>query len=173
MTTVLVTGPMGSGKSLACAYLESEGFPVYDCDSRCKALYDSVPGLRARIESELGIPMGELGRIFTSDSLRSRLEAIVYPILAGDIRAWKDSQSSAVAFIESATALGRPEFEGLWDRVLKISAPASLRSARKPESARRSALQRFPAALVDRTIRNNGTPGELYRKIDTYLKTLL
>lgn len=173
MTTVLVTGPMGSGKSLACRHIASRGWPVYDCDSRCKELYRSVPGLKQEIEAALGIPFSELGRIFDDPSLKARLEALVYPLMAQDIKEWKASQDSALAFVESATALGRPEFEGLWDKVLLISAPSDVRAARSPQSVRRSPFQRFPRALVDRTIRNSGTPEALQTKIDNYLKTLI
>ena len=49
MKTFLVTGPIGSGKSEVCRYLASKGYPVYDCDSRTKGLYESVPGLKSRI----------------------------------------------------------------------------------------------------------------------------
>ena len=173
MTTVLVTGPMGSGKSLACKYISGLGRPVYDCDSRCKALYQSVPGLKQEIEAALGIPFSELGRIFDDPALKARLEALVYPILAQDIREWKGSLEAPLAFVESATALGRPEFKGLWDKVLLISAPPAVRASRSPQSAKRSPLQHFHRALVDRTIRNNGTPESLYLKIDNYLKTLI
>lgn len=173
MRTVLVTGPMGSGKSLACKYLAGLGWPVYDCDSRCKALYVNVPGLRQEIESSLGIPFSELGRIFEDPSLKARLEAIVYPLMAQDIRAWKAALPGPLAFVESATALGRPEFDGLWDKVLLISAPPGVRAARSPRSVSRSRLQHFPRSLVDRTIRNSGTPEALYTKIDNYLKTLI
>ena len=63
--------------------------------------------------------------------------------------------------------------KGLWDKVLLISAPPAVRASRSPQSAKRSPLQHFPRALVDRTIRNNGTPESLYLKIDNYLKTLI
>ena len=59
MKTVLVTGPIGGGKSSVCRHLAEAGYPVYDCDSRCKALYGTVPGLKERIESELGIPFSD------------------------------------------------------------------------------------------------------------------
>lgn len=173
MTTVLVTGPMGSGKSLACRHIAGCGWPVYDCDSRCKALYRVVPGLKQEIETALGIPFCELGRIFDDPALKARLEAIVYPLMAQDIRRWKDSLQGPLAFVESATALGRPEFDGLWDKVLLISAPPALRASRSPQSGKRSRLQRFPRSLVDRTIRNSGTPEALYTKIDNYLNTLI
>ena len=172
MTTVLVTGPIGGGKSTACRYLASLGWPVYDCDSRCKALYDTVPGLKSRIEHELGIPFAELGRIFTEPRLREKLEAIVYPLLLEDIEGWKASLDSSLAFIESAVALDKPLFDSTYDKVLMITAPAGVRALRNPNAQERGALQKFPRARINRTIRNDSTPEALHRKIDNYLKKI-
>lgn len=173
MRTVLITGPMGGGKSEARRYLESLGWPVYDCDSRCKSLYETVPGLKSRIEETLGIPFRDLRSIFDKPLLKARLEALVYPLIADDIREWQSAQSASLVFVESATALGRPEFEGMFDTVLLVTAPAAVREARNPEASRRSRLQHFPRALVGRTIRNTGTVAQLQKKIDNYLKTLI
>ena len=173
MTTVLVTGPIGGGKSAACKYLGSLGWPVYDCDSRCKALYSEVPGLKASIEQELGIPFCELPRIFSEPQLRIKLEALVYPLLIKDIQDWKTTLQSPLAFIESALAGEKPEFDGLYDKVLLITAPLELRAARNPEAARRSALQSFRRTKPDRTMRNTSTKESLYTKLDKYLKTLI
>ena len=38
MKTVLVTGLIGAGKSALCSLLAAKGYPVYDSDSRTKAL---------------------------------------------------------------------------------------------------------------------------------------
>ena len=165
MMTVLVTGPIGGGKSTVCKYLESKGFPVYDCDSRCKLLYDSVPGLKERIESELGIAFSELGRIFSDHSLRDRLEAIVYPLLLEDLDRWKAGLHGPLAFIESAIALDKPQFDGLYDKVLLVTAPYELRVQRNPKAAERDALQTFDPARADLILENQGTKEELNIKI--------
>ena len=54
VTTVLVTGGIGSGKSEVCRVLASRGVPVYDSDSRTKGLYDAVPGLAGKVDAALG-----------------------------------------------------------------------------------------------------------------------
>ena len=172
MTTVLVTGPIGGGKSAACRHFEALGWPVYDCDSRCKALYGTVPGLKSRIERELGIPFGELRRIFTEPELKDRLEELVYPILREDIECWKSSLDSSLAFIESAVATEKPIFDGLYDKVLLITAPLPVRQSRNPAAALRSGLQTFRRVKPDRTVRNVSTPESLYKKLDNYLKTI-
>jgi dephospho-CoA kinase len=172
MTTVLVTGPIGGGKSTVCKRLAAKGLPVYDCDSRCKALYDTVPGLKGRIEQELGIPFTELRRIFEDDSLREKLEALVYPLLVEDLKDWKSQQGAPFAFVESAIALDKPAFDGLYDKVLLVTAPESKRQERNPEAARRGRLQRFDQSQADWIIRNDGTKEELIEQTDNYLQSI-
>ena len=172
MTTVLVTGPIGGGKSTVCKHLQAEGFPVYDCDSRCKALYDNVPGLKGRIESELGIPFTELRRIFEDDALREKLEALVYPLLVEDIEAWKNGLDARTAFIESAIALDKPAFDHLYDSVLLVTAPEEQRRKRNPEAASRGRLQSFDESRADYIIRNDGSKEELKAQTDNYLQSI-
>ena len=172
MKTILVTGPIGSGKSEACRYLASLGFPVYDCDSRCKGLYESVPGLKLRIENELKVQFSELGVIFRDASLREKLESIVYPLLLRDIENWKDSLDCSLAFIESAVALEKPLFRNTYDKVLLVKAPKRLRHSRNPEAASREALQKFDKSLIDYTIDNGSDLESLYKKTEKFLEQL-
>ena len=72
MRAILVTGPIGSGKSEVCRYLASLDFPVYDCDSRTKMLYSLVPGLKCSIEERLGIPWSQIGTVFSDPALRCK-----------------------------------------------------------------------------------------------------
>lgn len=168
MKTILVTGPIGGGKSTVCRYLAEKGYPVYDCDSRCKALYEEVPGLKGRIEGELGIAFEDLRIIFSDESLRLRLESIVYPLLLEDILRWRDSQSSPLVFIESAVALSKPVFDGLFDEVLLIEAPLEDRMQRHPGAADRDAIQTYDRSRTDYCIMNDSTLESLYSKIDSY-----
>ena len=172
MTTVLVTGPIGGGKSSVCHYLEAKGYPVYECDSRCKGLYESVPGLKSRIEAGLGIPFGQLGEVFKSPVKLAQLEGIVYPLLVADIEAWKAAVAGEVAFIESAVALGKPGFGHLWDKVLMVSAPASVRRRRNSKAAERDALQKFDDKQIDFLIVNDSDFESLFAKVDIFIESL-
>ena len=87
MKTILVTGGIASGKSEVCRYLASKGLPVYDSDSRTKALYGSVPGLVERIEAAIGVPFAQIGVIFST---------------ARGARRWKPS------FIRRLSAISKP-----------------------------------------------------------------
>ena len=165
MKTILVTGPIGSGKSEACRYLASLGFPVYDCDSRTKLLYSLVPGLKCRIEDALDLPWAQIGTVFSNSGKLAKLEEIVYPYVVEDLKGWKAAQRAPLLFVESAIALDKPQFDGLYDRVLLVTAPLEIRAARNPRVAERDALQSFDASRIDFTLVNDGTPEELYIKI--------
>lgn len=166
MKTILVTGPIGSGKSAVCRYLAGKGYPVYDSDSRAKALYEEVPGLKQTIESELGIPFSELHLIFTDAEKRKKLEDILYPLVAADIAEWKSTLDAPLALIESANALGRPLFDSLYDKVILVTAPYHTRVGRNPKTAMRNSIQSFDESLADWVIVNDGTKHELFEKID-------
>ncbi|MBR3074226.1 MAG: dephospho-CoA kinase [Bacteroidales bacterium] len=172
MTTVLVTGPIGGGKSTVCRYLEAKGYPVYDCDSRCKALYCTVPGLKTKIESELGIPFSRLDMVFKSPVKLAKLENIVYPLLVADIEEWKAVLGSDMAFIESAVALEKPAFGHLWDKVLLVDAPLSVRRRRNAKAEERGAFQHFDDKQVDYIIVNDSKLESLFPKIDKFIEAL-
>lgn len=172
MTTVLVTGPIGGGKSTVCRYLAAKGYPVYDCDSRCKALYGSVPGLKSEIESELGIPFTRLDTVFKSPEMLAKLESLVYPLLVADIEEWKAGLGTDTAFIESAVALEKPVFSHLWDKVLLVNAPLSVRRRRNAKAEERDAFQHFEDKQVDYTIVNDSKLESLFPKIDKFIKAL-
>ncbi|MCR4824289.1 MAG: dephospho-CoA kinase [Bacteroidales bacterium] len=163
--TILVTGPIGSGKSLACRYLASLDFPVYECDARTKMLYSLVPGLKCSIEERLDLPWSQIGQVFSAPDKLRTLEEMVYPYVVEDLRAWKAQQTAPLLFIESAIALDKPQFDALYDEVLLVTAPLELRVRRNPKAAERDALQSFDPARIQYTLGNEGTPEELYIKI--------
>lgn len=165
MRTILVTGPIGSGKSAACRYLASLDFPVYECDARTKMLYSLVPGLKCSIEERLDLPWARIGEVFADPGKLQTLEELVYPYVVEDLKAWKAAQTAPLLFVESAIALDKPQFDGLWDRVLLVTAPYELRVQRNPKAAERDALQAFDPARIDFTVDNGGTLEELQFKI--------
>lgn len=171
--TILVTGPIGSGKSALCARLIDLGYPVYDCDSRTKALYASVPGLKERIEQALEISWSEIATIFSDDAKREKLESIVYPYVVKDILAWREKCDKALIFVESAIAMDKRQFDGLYDEVLLVTADKTLRASRNPKVLDRDALQSFDLNRVDYVLENNSTLEELYLKLDNLLCKLI
>ncbi len=161
MRTILVTGPIGSGKSEACRYLASLDFPVYECDARTKMLYSAVPGLKCSIEERLSLPWSQIGTVFSDPDKLRTLEEMVYPYVVEDLKAWKAAQKAPLVFVESAIALDKPRFDGLYDTVVLVDAPYEVRVRRNPKAAERDALQSFDPARIDFVVDNGGTKEEL------------
>jgi len=176
MKTILITGPIGSGKSEVRTYLSSKGFAVYDCDSRTKALYDKVPGLKERIEKALQTEWKDIREVFKDKSKLQKLEDMVYPLLIEDIKTWKRVQErggSDFSFIESAVALQKPCLSELYDEVMMVEADRETRLKRNPYAAQRDSLQSFSGRKADYTIKNNSTIEELHTQIDKLLCRLI
>lgn len=161
MRTILVTGPIGSGKSETCRYLASLDFPVYECDARTKMLYSVVPGLKCSIEERLSLPWSQIGTVFSDPDKLRTLEEMVYPYVVEDLKAWKAAQKAPLVFVESAIALDKPRFDGLYDTVVLVDAPYEVRVRRNPKAAERDALQSFDPARIDFVVDNGGTKEEL------------
>ena len=173
MKTVLITGGIASGKSEVCRWLASKGLPVYDSDSRTKALYDSVPGLKARVEEAIGLPFAQIGVIFEDAVKREALEAVVYPEVLKDFLGWRAAQTGPVVFFESAIALEKPIFDGLWDEVWLVRAPLEQRLARNPRTAARLASQKETCEeQADVVIENDSSLEELHKKVDNLLNDM-
>lgn len=191
MTLFLVTGGIGSGKSEVSRYLVSRGIPVYDSDSRTKALYDSVPGLASRIDAALGGGLlredGSLDRkalagVIFNDPLKLRaLEAIVHPEVLKDFMAWKDSLDCQAAAMESAIAAGLDVFKGVFDFTLLVDAPLEMRieracrrdSSSREAVARRVANQVMDVSVADAVIVNDASLEELHSRTDAALEKCL
>ncbi len=185
MKTVIVTGPIGSGKSAVCALLRKRGIPVYDADARTKSLYDTCPGLVTLLEEALGQPLcdaqGRLDRrrlaavIFADSAARETVESIVYPLVLADFQAWRSAQEG-VPFValESAVILSKPLFDAVADAAVLVTAPEEVRLRRVmdrdglPEEAVRARMraQEIPQDKVDVTLVNDGDPTWLEQAVE-------
>lgn len=183
MKTVIVTGLLGSGKSAVCDFLRSRGVPVYDSDRETKALY--TPALTARLAEALGVPLagadGQMDRarlaalIFSDATARESLEAIVYPLLRQQFEAWRAAQKAPFVVLESAVILSKPQFDGLADAVVLVTAPEELRLQRaaardgaSPEAlrARMAAQPAIGPEQVTLSLVNDGSPEQLYSRVN-------
>ncbi len=172
MKVIVVTGGIGSGKSTVCRCLERRGIPVYDCDSRAKALYGENPSLAAMVTAD----------IFRDSAALSSLEDALYPILMEDFRKWASERQVEFAALESAVILQKKFFDSFGDYVLLVDAPADVRIGRvalrgnvSSESlAERMALQQDQRhnPRVDSVIDNIGDEIALEKKVDEFLKEI-
>lgn len=186
MRTVLVTGGIGSGKTLVSGFLAARGIPVYDADSRTKALYGGP--LLARVEAAFHQSFSEedghvdfaaLGRAaFASAESLALLESIVHPAVLADFTDWKAAQAGAPFLVlESAIALEKPLFDGLYDTVVLVYASVDERFARirrrnpglSDDDIRcRIAAQQFDFSRADYLLINDSTPEALRSQADSF-----
>lgn len=141
MRILVVTGGIGSGKSLVCRKLmECYGIPVYEADRKVKMLYAESPSMLDDIEHALGVRLRDENGcfvpalladiIFTDKDALSKVEQIIFPYLIEDFNQWAGETKCEVVAFESATVLEKSQFEGFGDIVLLIDAPQSLRLSR-------------------------------------------
>jgi dephospho-CoA kinase len=138
MYKVGITGGIGSGKSTLCELLARYGIPVYDSDSRAKALMSESQELRLALCEAFGVEcyLGEelnrpylSQRVFGDATALQRLNSIVHPAVRADFRAWAECQSSEYVILESAI-LFEAGFENEVDTIVAVLAPLQERIQR-------------------------------------------
>lgn len=141
VSTILigVTGGIGSGKSVVCRICALRGLPVYDCDSRAKALMHESEELRISLLELLGKDAyctdGSVNtacvaqRIFADIEVRRSVEALVHEAVRRDLKHWLLSVDGKVAVVESAI-LHTSMLDKLADRIWLVDAPESVRLSR-------------------------------------------
>ena len=139
MIKVLLTGGIGSGKSVVAGLFRDYGAFVYDSDSAARALYGSDAALRAKLAELFGAevltPDGVnapmlAGIIFNDASALEALEAAVHPAVMDDFLRQAQASGKEIAVMESAIAAGKPLFKGFFDHTVLVDAPERLRLER-------------------------------------------
>jgi dephospho-CoA kinase len=134
-----ITGGIGSGKSLVCKIFQCLGVPVYDADSRAKALMTTDGILISQIKKEFGNLSyhtdGTLNRKHISEAAfgdpgkLKTLDALVHPRVAENYSAWVGEQSHPYVIKEAALLFEAGSYKTL-DKIIVVSAPESLRIKR-------------------------------------------
>ena len=160
MTSVAITGGIGSGKSYVSALLEERGIPVYNADNEAKRLMMSNEAIRSGLVALLGEEVyngGELNKpllasyLFAGAENASRVNAIIHPEVKEDLKRWLAGHSDKeIAAFESAI-LFEAGFDDAVDPVLMVSAPRELRLERamKRDNATREQIEARMSAQMD------------------------
>lgn len=155
-----ICGGIGGGKSTVCAILAEKGVPVYDSDSRAKALMNSSPDIVAAVKSEFGERAYRGGtldraylaeRVFGDKASLARLDAIVHPAVCRDFEKWAAEQQADYAVLESAI-LFESGFDSAVDATIAVLAPQTLRLERAMQrdgAVRERILERMAAQMSD------------------------
>ena len=139
MRRIIITGGIGSGKSMVSRMLRVMGYPVYDCDSQAMRLIHENEQLRCEIVALLGAQaydvQGHYNRQWVSDKvfanpvLLQKLNDCVHPAVARDIERWIQGYSTDCVFVETAL-LRQSGLIIMADDVWRVTAPEQLRIKR-------------------------------------------
>ena len=142
-----ITGGIGAGKSVVSRILRAMGYPVYDCDSRAKAIMDGDPRIHEQLCRQIHphvVADGCIDRsllseiVFNDAEALCRLNSIVHAAVEADVRDWISRHDSPLSFVESAI-LYKCRLAEMVCGVIEVTAPVELRVKRVMA---RSALSR-------------------------------
>jgi len=134
-----ITGGIGSGKSVVSRLLRILGYPVYDCDSRAKALMDVDETIKqhiiCHIDSEAVGKDGTIDRrrlaatVFADAEKLALLNATVHASVKIDIMCWAKKCKCRHAFVETAILFQSGLNEIVTDE-WRVDAPLEIRIER-------------------------------------------
>ena len=136
---IIVTGGIGSGKSMVCRELRAMGYPVYDTDKEAKKLILHQEDVHQQIEQLFGPEVFANGmyqtawvaqQVFANPGLLAELNAIVHPAVKEDIRRWAAEQTESKWLFVECAILYEAGMDALCDQVVCVSAPEELRIER-------------------------------------------
>ena len=197
MRVLVVTGGIGSGKSVVCKMLHEKGLTrQYNADRRAKQLYTEYPEVLTSIENALCtslidedgqfVPALLAAVIFKDRTALEKVEEILFPVMKQDFEAFaSEAADDETVVFESATILEKPFFDGFGDYVVLVDAPVSLRLKRActrdkvTEEQIRERMLNQPllnslsegekSERVGHVIMNDGSYEELQKKVEDFL----
>lgn len=132
-----ITGGIGSGKSLICKVFEVFGVPVYDSDSRAKALMAGDPLLVVKIKEAFGedaytntqaLNRTFLAReVFSNPAKLQTLNELVHPAVGRDFQAWVTRLGHQPYVLKEAALLFETGSYTTLDATILVTAPVALR----------------------------------------------
>lgn len=160
MTSIAITGGIGSGKSYVSVLLQAAGIPVYNTDNEAKRLMLSDEGIRQELIALLGEGVytdGALNKpmlasfLFAGPENAARINAIVHPRVKADFRRWMEEQEGQEIVGLECAILFEAGFADTVDAVVTVYAPESLRVERamKRDGATEAQIRARIAAQMD------------------------
>lgn len=180
-----ITGGIGSGKSLACSYIEKLGYKVIYADRVAKELYASNLELRKKLVKAFGKGIldetGNISRpnsrkiIFSSKKNIKRVNSIVHPFVFAEMDKMVSKIKDRMVFFEAAIMFESGSYKRMNYVVLIYSNQKNrILRIRKRDNVTISAIknlmklqldEREKARRADFIISNNSTPAELKQKV--------
>ena len=138
MKRIGITGGIGAGKSLVAEIIKAMGYPVYNSDERAKELTESNPKIKEGLIHLFGEEIYQNDKlnkfalaqaIFSDESLREKVNALIHPIVREDFNLWALAQNNSLVFNESAILFETGSFKN-FDAIILVYAPTELRIKR-------------------------------------------
>lgn len=140
MLNIGVTGGIGSGKTTVCRLFEALGIPVYDADTRAKALMTTNESLKRELVRAFGAAVyfadGLLNRaylaelVFKNNENLQVLNRLVHPLVAQDALDWHTTQQNTPYTLREAALLIESGSYRQLDYLILVTAPLALRLER-------------------------------------------
>lgn len=128
-----LTGTIGSGKSLISKVFSLLNVPIYNADSRAKALYEDKELLN-KLQSIFGnnilknnqLDKQLLADIVFADKVKlNKLNNIMHPLVRKDYSTWLSNQTTSYAIMESAIIFEN-NLQSWFDKVILVATPIEL-----------------------------------------------
>ena len=138
MKRIGITGGIGAGKSLVAEIIKAMGYPVYNSDERAKELTESNPKIKEALIHLFGEEIYQNDKlnkfalaqaIFSDESLREKVNALIHPIVREDFNLWALAQNNSLVFNESAILFETGSFKN-FDAIILVYASKELRIKR-------------------------------------------
>ena len=138
MKRIGITGGIGAGKSLVAEIIKAMGYPVYNSDERAKELTESNPKIKEGLIHLFGEEIYQndtlnkfalAQAIFSDDSQREKVNALIHPIVREDFNLWALVQNNSLVFNESAILFETGSYKN-FDAIILVFAPIELRIQR-------------------------------------------
>ena len=149
-----VTGGIGSGKSVVCQIFECLNVPVYYADDRAKWLMRNDAALIKGITETFGQESYRKEALntrflsktaFSNKGQLDRLNALVHPAVAKDVKRWMDQNQDRPLLIKEAALLFETGSYKELDCVITVAAEKEIRIrrvlARDPQRSREEIIQ--------------------------------
>lgn len=134
MTSIGITGIIGSGKSMLSQVFRSMAIPVYDADYRAKSLMNSNLQIKESLVNCFGentYTNGTINKdylrkiVFGSEENRKTINSIVHPAVKQDFIDWRNAQNSNITAIESAIIFDA-KIDDILDSIIFVEAPEEI-----------------------------------------------
>jgi len=181
-----LTGGIGAGKSEVSRRLAAQGAVVIDADAIAHEVVGPATGGLAEVVAAFGNdvldPGGQLDRarlgdlVFADPQLRSKLNAIVHPLVAARMRELEDTAPAGSIVVHDVPLIAENNLAGSYDLVVVVDVPTRIqldRLIRHRGLSRDQAKARIAAqaareqrlAIASIVVDNSGSLAELDRQV--------